>query len=491
MAKFQCSLYAIFVVVVLVVCAEHSCAHDTTRPNIVWIIADDLSPDLGCYGTKAVSTPNIDRLAKQGTRFTHMFATSPVCSPSRTSLVTGSYQTTIGGHHHRTRLKPILPLGHTVMEVFHKKGYYVTNSGWPLKGKRGGKTDYNFETNSKLFDGNDWRNRSDGQPFFSQIQVFEPHRRFVKDTNTDRAQQLKFPPVYPDHPVTRADWANYLATVEVLDRKVGEVISRLKEDGLLESTMIFFFADHGRPHAWGKQWLYDGGLRIPLIIRWPKNFKAGVVDDRLLSMIDIAPTSLHAAGIDVPKFMQGLSFWDKQSPGREAVFAARDRCGDAVDRIRAIRSRDFKYIRNFMPERPYMQQSGYKTAQYPVITLFKVLHKKGELTDAQSRFMASIKPAEELYDLKNDPFELHNLANSDKHQEYLIQCRNKLSSWQKSTRDLGIHPEGDAEFMTKLMKDKQAYFARTMMNRGLSVDITPAEYLAWWEQELGLKPKAP
>ena len=233
--------------------SDSSCGRQTEidRPNVLWVIADDLSPDLGCYGAQHVSTPHVDRLAGDGVRYTSTFATSPVCSPARTALITGMYQTTIGGHHHRTRMKPVLP-GNVapVTELFRRAGYFVCNMGQPRGGGRG-KTDYNFE-HGELFDGNDWSQRRSDQPFFAQLQIKEPHRAFVTDNDPDRWREIEVPPQYPDHPVTRRDWSNYLATVEVMDSLVGEVLARLEEEDLVEDTVVFFFGDHGRPHVWGQ-----------------------------------------------------------------------------------------------------------------------------------------------------------------------------------------------------------------------------------------------
>ena len=241
------------------------------RLNVLWIIADDLSPELGCYGYEGVSTPNIDRLAAEGIRYDLAFSTSPVCSASRTAFITGKYQTEVGGHHHRTWNMQPLPKGvRPVTEIFRDAGYFASNgSGNGLaETLRRGKVDYNFVHDAKtIFNGTDWRQREDGQPFFAQIQIKEPHRNFVM-ANVERPG-VKIPAFYPDHPVTRVDWGNYLASIEKLDERVGEVVERLKRDDLYESTAIIFFGDHGRPHMRGKQWLYDGGIHVPLIVRVP------------------------------------------------------------------------------------------------------------------------------------------------------------------------------------------------------------------------------
>lgn len=459
------------------------------RPNVVWIVADDVSPDLGCYGAKAVATPHVDRLARQGIRFTNVFATSPVCSPSRSAFVTGTYQTTIGAHHHRTRrMRPLPEDVETVMQRFRTAGYFVTNGD--VDGKKA-KTDYNFTHDlSRLFDGTDWRKRPAGRPFFAQIQIKEPHRAFVKNEDPTRPGRLVVPPVYPDHPITRADWANYFATVEVMDAKVGRVLDQLDDAGVAESTFVVFFGDHGRPHVWAKQWLYDAGLRVPLIVRRPGNKGAGTVDDRLVSLIDLAPTSLAACGLTSPAGCRGRDLFDPLAPARDTIFAARDRCGDAFDRIRCVRTKRFSYIRNFEPERPYTQLSGYKKLQYPVVTLLPVLQARGELSPIAVRFLAKRRPPEELYDVSVDPFQTRNLAGEPSHAKTLADLRERLDHWMEETDDQGRHAEGDAEFVAKVLAEKRAYYERTMRRRGLDPDISDVDYLDWWRKELGVDESA-
>ncbi|MFG0294939.1 MAG: sulfatase, partial [Maioricimonas sp. JB045] len=327
-------------------------AADPSRTNVLWIVSDDLGVELGCYGEQHVATPNLDRLAREGVRFARAFASSPVCSSSRTAFITGMYQTTVGGHHHRTRKMPALPDGvRPLTAIFRDAGYYVCNMNRPTGSRGKAKVDYNFQ-HGELFDGNDWSGRAEGQPFFAQLQIKQPQRPFVSDPSPDRWQQVDLPPQYPDHPVTRRDWANYLASIEVMDAKVGEVLDRLDAEGIADNTLVVFFGDHGRPHVWGKQWLYEGGIHVPLIIRWPGHLAPGTVDDRMISLIDLAPTTLAAVGITPPATMQGVDFLAEDFAGRDAVFAARDRCGDALDRIRSVRTDRFKYIRNFEPQRP-------------------------------------------------------------------------------------------------------------------------------------------
>jgi N-sulfoglucosamine sulfohydrolase len=409
------------------------------RPNILWIMTDDMGVELGCYGTPHMRTPNIDRLAKEGARFTRCFTTAPVCSPSRSAIMTGMYQTSINAHHHRSMTT--LPKGvRPITELFRDAGYYTANlkTFGPLKS--GGKTDLNFKVETdKLFDSENFEDLKTQQPFFAEFQIIEPHRGSWKGgeqvPNRITPDQVQLPPYYPDTPVTRKDWAGYLNAIQFLDEKVGKVLELLEKNGLTENTTVFFFADNGRCHVRDKQWLYEGGLHIPLIVKWPGKIKMGTVRDNLVSAIDISATSMHLAGIKLPKDLQGQIFLGSKAKEREYIFGARDRCDMTEDRIRSVRDNRYKYIRNFMPERPYTQYNEYKQRAYPALAEMKRLHNEGKLTPAQMLFMAPEKPIEELYDLETDPHEIHNLADSKKHEKIKKRLSGKLSKWMKECDD--------------------------------------------------------
>jgi uncharacterized sulfatase len=450
------------------------------RPNVVWIISDDLGPELGCYGYPGVATPNLDRLASQGARYTKAFSTAPVCSSSRTAFQTGRYQTTVGGHHHNTRDKRVLPESiPTVTGLMQQAGYFVSN-GRGIPEKKLAKSHFNFVYDAReFFDGTDWSQRADGQPFFAQVQIKEPHREFVK---SDRLRpEAPIPPYYPDHPITCADWANYLASIEVLDQKVGAVLDRLDSEGVADNTLVIFFGDHGRPHVRGKQWLYDGGLHTPLLIRWPGKIVPGAVNEQLSSLIDLMPTTLAAVGAESPE-LPGANLLDSNWKGHPKLFAARDRCGDAVDRIRSVRTADFKYIRNFHPEIPYLQHSGYKKLQYPVETLMKVMHDQGRW---DSPLMAKTRPEEELYDLSADPHEMNNLVNDVKYAAKLEELRDQLATWIKDSGDQGAIDEGETVDLAALMREKWKYYEKSMQRRNLDPGLSDRAYLNWWKKELG------
>lgn len=418
-------------------------------PNVLWILGDDLGPDLACYGTPAVKTPNLDRLAAQGARFTRAYTTAPVCSPSRSALITGMYQTSIGAQHHRSHREDgyTLPAGvRLVTDHFRDAGYYTANvRTLTPQLKVPGKTDFNFAAKVP-FDGDDWSQLKAHQPFYAQVNFVEPHRGADWEQARNRPglvdpAAVALPPYYPDHPTTRDDYANYLDAVQLLDAKVGTVLKLLEDGGLAENTVVFFFGDNGRCHVRDKQWLYDGGLHVPLLVRWPGRVAPGTVRDDLVSAIDITATSLWAAGVKTPDRMQGRVFLGPDARPREYVFGARDRCDETVDRIRCVIGRRYHYLRNYHPEWPYTQPNQYKETQYPVLNLMKQLHAAGKLTAAQELFMAPHKPPEELYDLETDPHEIYNLAGSPEHQPVLNELRAALDRWISETGDEGARPE--------------------------------------------------
>lgn len=458
-------------------------AYADDRPNVVWIISDDLSPDLGCYGYKGVDTPNIDRLAQQGARYTSAFSTAPVCSTSRSALITGVYQTSTGTHQHRTLNKQTLPKPvEPITELLRRAGYFVCNSNSTMK--RAGKSDYNFKFTGKMYDAADWSNRKKGQPFFAQVQIHEPHRDFVQAKDRSRAMKVQIPSYYPEHPVIRVDWANYLESIEVLDHKVGNVLNRLEEEGIADNTVVFFFGDHGRPHYRDKQWLYDGGIRVPLIIRWPQKISSGEVCDKLVSLIDVSAATLGLAEVPIPEWMHGRDMLSEDFSGREMIFAARDRSGSTLDRVRSVRTKHFKYIRNFHPNRPYSQHSGYKILQYPGVTAARVLHLHDELAGAPAIFWSEKRPAEELYQLASDSEELKNLADVPAYKKTLQKLRNELDEWIQRTDDKGRFSEKDE---AAAVSSSNRWYQGRMKKRGLSPEVDPADYLKWWKKELGIK----
>lgn len=426
---------------------EKSLNHPPVKWNIIWIITEDMSPELGCYGYPLVRTPNVDALAKGGVRYTNTYVTGPVCSASRSALITAMYQTSIDAQNHRSHRddgyvlpEPVKP----ITDYFRQAGYYTVNGELGPHGSKGpGKTDYNFELKNKPFDGSDWKDRQPGQPFFAQMMISCTHRGPIWKNAVQQHQpqidpkKVTLPPYYPNDSVAREDWATYLESIQLMDSYVGTLLKRVQDEGLAGNTVILFMSDHGRCHIRDKQFLYDGGIQIPFIMRWPGQVKGGGVNDDLISSIDISATVLKIAGIEPPTYLEGRSIIGAGVKKRDYIIAARDRMDETVDKMRCVRTKNFKYIKNYMPDKPYMQPNNYKETQYPMWNEMKELNAQGKLTPAQALFCAPVKPAEELYDVKEDPYELNNLASSDKYKKTMMHMRGILQSWIKETGDKG------------------------------------------------------
>ncbi len=432
----------------------------SARPNILWLIAEDFGPELSCYGHPQVWTPRIDSLADRGMRFTQTFTVTPVCSTSRSSFMTGMYAMSIGAHNHRSHRNDgfALPDGVRVLtDRFRDAGYFTANvrhfpKSIPFKGT--GKTDWNFHYEGKPFDSDQWDDLRDHQPFYAQVNFPETHRGRDWDKahigleRTADPEKVNLPPYYPDHPIAREDWAQYLNAAMTLDRKIGMILELMKEQGLDKNTVVFFMGDHGRAHVRGKQWPYDSGLHVPFIVAWPAGipvaagFQAGTVSDRLVSSLDWSATSLAIAGIDVPPTMQGETFLGENAPPpREYLFGGRDRGDETVLRIRTVRTDRYRYIRNFMPERPFLQINRYKEVSYPMIPLMRKLHALGRLTAEQEVLMAASRPAEELFDVTEDPYEIHNLASDPQYADVKAKLAQRLEEWIVDIDDKGRIPE--------------------------------------------------
>jgi len=445
----------VLVALMMVGVREGRAAAPAQHPNILWLIAEDLGTELGCYGTAEVATPHLDRLAAQGMRFTRAYTTGPVCSPSRSAFMTGMYQITIGAHNHRSHRDDgyRLPEGVRVLtDWLRPVGYFTANVVELPKeiGFRGtGKTDWNFSYEGSPFDSNRWEDLTRHQPFYAQVNFTETHRPFRAPRRVDPAK-VRIPPYYPDHPVTRQDWAAYLDAVIELDRKVGLVLERLEADGLADRTVVVFFGDNGQAHVRGKQWCYESGLHVPLIIRWPKGlpappgYRPGAVSDQLIDMIDVSATTLAWAGVSKPPKMEGRVFLaERADRPRQFSFGARDRCDETVFRIRTVRDARYRYIRNFTPDRPFLSPNAYKERSYPVWNLIKELAAQGKLDPVQSVLAAPTMPAEELYDLHSDPYETRNLVDSSvpEHRQALARLRTALDQWLAETHDAGAQFE--------------------------------------------------
>jgi len=446
-------------------------ADRSARPNILWISCEDINPDLGCYapvypGADYALTPNLDRLAALGARFDLAFAGSPVCAPSRSSIITGMYPTSIGTMHMRSRGVPP-PEVRCFTEYLRAAGYYCTNNA---------KTDYNFEAPLTAWDECSgrahWRNRpSPDTPFFavfnftvtheSQIRVpdnvYERNMADVPASERHDPAKAPIPPYYPDTPAVRQDWARYSDNITAMDKQAAAVLRQLDEDGLADDTIVFFWGDHGRGLPRAKRWPYDSGLRVPLIVRWPGIVAPGSVRSDLVSLMDLSATVMTIAGLPIPKHMQARPFYmadgRPSTRPRTVVFGHRDRMDEACDTVRSARDARYRYIRNIHPDRPYALHVAYGE-ETPTLQELRRLHKdeaaamgRGEtptaLTPVQRLFMAPSKPAEELYDLQTDPHEVRNLAAEPAHADVLARLRREVDRWQRECGDLGLLPEAE------------------------------------------------
>lgn len=431
-------------------------------PNILWITAEDMSPALGCYGDTYAVTPHIDRLAAESVRYTHAFATSPVCSPVRSCLITGCYAQSMGTHNMRSAMP--LPTGVRGFPTFLRQaGYYTSNNV---------KTDYNTSDAKRLISESwdessstaHWRNRKNrSQPFFSVFNLMTshqsrtmvwPYEKFqteiqnsLQPSEIHSSAATPLPPYYPDTPVVRREWARFYDCVTAVDRQVGDILQQLAEDGLADSTIVFFFSDHGSGMPRHKRALLDTGMKVPLLIRIPKKYrqlspaKPGTTTNRLVSFVDFPATVLNLTGRQIPDYMQGQPFLGSNSDNeRPYAFGHRDRVDEAFDCSRSVRSKRYLYIRNYMPHLSYNQPTAWPD-QGQIRHEFYRLAKRSGMTDAQWHFAGPTKPIEELYDCAADPVNLQNLVGSDTAEDQLLHLRQTLDKHLEAIDDKGFVPE--------------------------------------------------
>ena len=357
------------------------------------------------------------------------------------------YQTSIGAHNHRSHRDddyalpaPVKP----ITEYLRQAGYYTALVKTAAPGvTTPAKTDFNFKPSQPVFEGADWNQRRAGQPFFAQLTIAETHRGKAWQTTVKEhkprinPELVALPPYYPDHPVARADWTTYLESIQLMDSYVGKILQRLRDEGISQNTVVIFSGDNGRCHVRDKQFLYDGGIHVPLLIRWPGQLKAGQTNTDLVSAIDVSATILQLAGVTLPGYLDGQVLWGPGAQKRDYIIAARDRMDETVDKMRCVRDKQYKYIKNYLPDRPYMQPNNYKETEYPMWNLLKELNRAGKLTPAQALFVAPTKPAEELYDITTDPDELYNLVGDARYKKTLVLMRSRLADWVAKTNDQG------------------------------------------------------
>ncbi len=445
---------------VALVVASTSLAED--RPNILWLTCEDMSPRLGCYGDDTVPTPNIDRLATQGVRYTHAFGNYGVCAPNRHTIIMGMYPTSTGAMAMRTwkrtsALKLITdpellaiptyeatppPDAKCFTEYLRAAGYYCTNHT---------KTDYQFRTPITAWDDTSgkahWRNRPHPeQPFFAVFNQTITHesKTFKKASPSvvDPAS-ITLPAYYPDTPEVRQGLAWHYDNIHAMDQWVGEMLAELENDGLADNTIVFFYSDHGDGLPRAKRWVYDSGLRVPLIIRWPDGTGANTTTDELVSFVDLAPTVLSLADLKLPPHLEGQAFLGpKKAAPRQYIYGFRDRMDPAPETIRAVRDHRFKYIRNYRTDLPYIGFLPYRD-QAPIMQAIHRQIETGERWPNSWQFFDQTKPEEELYDTQTDPDEVHNLAEDPAYAEPLTTLRAAHKAFTKKHGDLGLIPESE------------------------------------------------
>lgn len=417
------------------------------RPNILWLTSEDHGPEMGCYGDPLASTPNVDALAARGMIYTHAWSNAPVCAPARTTLISGLYATSTGGESMRSRVA--YPAGLKMFpQWLREAGYYCTNNA---------KEDYNLEKPGKVWDVSStkghWKNRRPGQPFFAVFNSVKSHESQIRTRPhalIHDPARMRVPAYHPDTPEVRHDWAQYYDGVSAADADAGQRLKELDDAGLTDDTIVFYFGDHGSGMPRSKRWPYNSGLQVPLVVsfpsRWrhlaPKDYTPGGRSDRLVSFVDFAPTVLSLAGIQPPKTMQGHAFLGEfAAPPQPFLFGFRGRMDERADLVRSATDGRYVYIRNYMPHLIYGQHLAYMF-ETPTTRVWKKLHDEGALNPIQDAFW-NPKPSEELYDLKNDPDEVHNLAGLPEHQAVQARLRAAQQDLARSIRDVGFLPEGE------------------------------------------------
>jgi N-sulfoglucosamine sulfohydrolase len=427
-----------------------------SHPNILWITSEDMNPFLGAYGDSLARTPNLDKLAGEGVLYRNAFATAPVCSPSRSCIITGVYATSLGTQHLRSEIT-IPEQIRGFPKYLREAGYYCTNNV---------KEDYNF-TDTTIWDESSatahWRNRAEGQPFFSvfnfetthQSQIFgsdsafyEKYGRLLEESERCDPATVPVPPYHFDSPTVRKLWARYYDLVTLMDRQAGEILQQLEDDGLADNTIVFYYSDHGTGMPRSKRALYDSGLKVPLIIKAPPAWQeelglpAGTESEELVSFVDFAPTILNLAGIDIPDYMQGTSFLGPGKQTQEYVYGHADRVDEAYEIARTVRTKQYRYIRNYLPQLPLIQDNFF-TDQSEIMQELRRLKAQGNFTPAQAAMWQPTRPPEELYDVREDPFEVNNLADQAEYREVLLELREAQKQWALRTYDSGLLHESD------------------------------------------------
>lgn len=439
--------------------ASNKQAKKEQRPNILWVMAEDMGHDLSCYGMPSVKTPVLDKMASEGILYMNAFCTNPISSPSRSGMMTGVHQTMVDAHNHRSNRDKPLPTDIKPFTYYLRKAGYTCILGNHAVLSKGYKIDCNFKTEAigpydgvkhfGLFDKKDRFTKKD-QPFFSQIQLKVTHRGdwwneiTAKSAHPVDPKTVVMPPYLADHPAVRKQWASYLDQVEHMDMEMGLLIDQLKEAKVLDNTIIFFIGDNGRCDIRGKGYLWDAGLKVPMVV-WGKNVPH-LLDKEMRSTLDITATILQLAEAEIPDYLVGRPLFTNEgqvTTGRDYTYSARDNWDEVIECIRSVSTKRFKYIRNYMPQFGWDRHQQYLEFHRPHIHVMRKLKEEGKLNSAQLRFFADHKPYEELYDTMSDPYELHNLAEDATYKEALLRMRQYMDTWQAQHKDDGLTDRND------------------------------------------------
>lgn len=452
------------------------------QPNILWLVAEDLSPIIPPFGDSTIETPNLSRLANEGICFDNIYSTSGVCSPSRAALATGAFPVTFGANHMRNGPWYRTPTSDENIKNFNKKapngitayeavpstgvkmmseylrqaGYYCTNNA---------KEDYQFQKTITAWDESSfnahWRNRPNKkQPFFSIFNFGQTHESQIwKQKNKPLlvAEDLEVPllPYLPDTEIAKNDIRRMYSNIKRMDKAVGKILKELEEDGLLEKTIIVWYTDHGGCMPRQKRLLYDSGLKVPMIIRFPNQQYAKTRDNRMISFVDFAPTTLSLVNIEPSKNMHGTAFLGKYQRTEEPkyIYAAADRFDEKYAKVRAVRDERFKYIRHYSNENtPIYLDLAYRKNQ-PIMLEILRLKDNNQLNETQLLWFNTPKPKEELYDTWTDKHEINNLANNSNYKKELHRLRQANNDFQKRYEDLGMLAE--TELIKRLQPNGQ------------------------------------
>jgi arylsulfatase A-like enzyme len=417
-------------------------------PNIIWISSEDHGPHMGCYGDKFARTPNVDKLAKKGMIYKMCWSNAPVCAPARTTIISGLYPPSTGSEHMRSLTR--LPKG------FHMFPYYLRLAGYYCTNKA--KEDYNLQKDGKVWDDSSnkahWKNRKNGQPFFAVFNSLKSHESQIRNPKVKLVSdpaKAPIPAYHPDTPEVREDWTRYYDIIALADADAGQLLRELAEAGLLENTIIIYFADHGSGMPRSKRTPLNSGLQVPLVVYFPDawkhlapaDYQPGGSSNRLVSFVDLAPTMLSIAGVEPPTWMQGRAFAGKHiAKAPEFLHGFRGRMDERYDLQRSVTDGRYVYLRNYLPHLPAGQHVDYMF-QTKTTQVWKKLYDEGKLNDAQKRFWQAPRAPEELYDLQDDPDEVHNLAASPAHQKILVKLRKAQRDHALAIRDVGMLPEDE------------------------------------------------